>query len=295
MCSEIKITVLTPTYNRAHTLPRLYNSLCRQTDFAFIWLIVDDGSNDETKSIIDRFEEKRFSIKYVYKSNGGKHTAINEGMRYVNTEYTFIVDSDDYLKENAIELVNGWIEQIRGMRGFAGVAGLRINEKNEIIGQFPQGYEYIDCPNSERKKYKLLGDKAEIYKTEILKSHPFPVYEDEKFMPESVIWNQFSLDGLNVRWYREGITVCEYLEGGLTSESRNIEYFRKNYKGYKDEFMLGFKVYRFPYNYSAASVFYARCIAINKQKAVFKENHFKLLDKFIIVLMGMLRYKMRLF
>ena len=109
MGSEIKITVLTPTYNRAHTLPRLYKSLCRQTDFTFAWLIVDDGSNDETKTTIDRFEKKKFSIKYVYKNNGGKHTAINEGMKYVNTEYTFIVDSDDYLKENAIERVNCWI------------------------------------------------------------------------------------------------------------------------------------------------------------------------------------------
>ena len=88
---KIKTTILTPTYNRAYTLPRLYDSLIRQKDKHFIWLIVDDGSDDNTKEIVDGFKQQDFLIKYVYKENGGKHTAINWGMKLVETDYTFIV------------------------------------------------------------------------------------------------------------------------------------------------------------------------------------------------------------
>lgn len=263
-----KITVLTPTYNRANTLLRLYKSLRRQSNLNFSWMIVDDGSTDDTRTVVTSFEAD-FPINYIFKENGGKHTAVNLGISNINTPYTFIVDSDDYLSDNAIELVNQWIKDIAGVADFAGVAGLKLKNENRemsIIGQFPPGLRYIDCLNSERRQHGLSGDKAEVYKTELLKRFPFPEYKDEKFMPESVVWNRLSLEGYKVRWYREGIVVCEYLEGGLTYSMRSIKHFERNWKGYQDELSVSFRALKFPYNYSAASVFYAKAKALHREK-----------------------------
>lgn len=95
-CRKVEVTILTPTYNRAYTLPRLYNSLLNQSDMRFVWVIVDDGSTDNTKALVESFKTDNFPIMYLYKENGGKHTAVNLGVKYIDTKYTFIVDSDDF-------------------------------------------------------------------------------------------------------------------------------------------------------------------------------------------------------
>lgn len=293
-CEKIKTTILTPTYNRAYILPRLYDSLMKQKDKHFIWLIVDDGSDDNTKEIVEGFKQQDFLIRYVYKENGGKHTAINWGMKFIETDYTFIVDSDDFLKDNAMELVNQWVDEIEELPKFAGVAGTRVKDDkvNSVIGQFPDDCEYIDCLNSERKQKKLLGDKAEVYKTELLKQNPFPEYKDEKFIPESIVWNMFSLMGLNVRWHKEGIVVCTYLEDGLTYATKKISHFKKNFQGYKDDCKLSLKVMKFPYNYSVGSVFYAKCYALEKLEGCLDDFDLSSLEKLLIKILGIIRYQM---
>ena len=290
--SQKKITILTPTYNRAHTLSRLYESLLYQGNKNFDWVIVDDGSSDDTRKVVEKFHDDYFEIKYFYKANGGKHTAINYGMKYINTDYTFIVDSDDYLCDSAIELINEWIEDVDNDIEFAGVAGVRIKDYQgyNIIGQFPKGYEYIDCLNSERRGKKLMGDKAEIYRTELLKNNPFPEFKDEKFIPESVIWNKFSNMGLKVRWHKEGIVVCQYVEGGLTSEMKNIEHFVNNFKGYTEDCRISLKAFRFPYNISAGSVFCAKCIATGRAEKNMKCFDTSALKRCLMVVLGKIRH-----
>lgn len=292
-CKKVDIAILTPTYNRAYTLSRLYDSLMRQKSKHFIWVIVDDGSTDNTKEVVDKFINPDFLIKYIYKKNGGKHTAINLGMEYIDTPYTFIVDSDDFLTDNAMELIKQWTNDIEGLSGFAGVAGIRVkNDKvNSIIGQFPDNCEYIDCLNSDRKQKKLLGDKAEIYKTELLKQNPFPEYKDEKFIPESVVWNKFALKGLKVRWHKEGIVVCTYLEDGLTYSRKNKSHFEENYRGYLEDCKLSFKVMKFPYNFSAASVFFAKSYVSGK-KGCLKSFDISYFEKGLIILLGVMRYRL---
>lgn len=294
LCKKIKIAILTPTYNRAHTLPRLYDSLMRQKDKHFVWIIVDDGSTDNTKEVVNEFKTADFLIKYVYKKNGGKHTAINLGMKFVDTDYTFIVDSDDFLTDNAMQLVEQWVNNIEGEAGFAGVAGVKVkNDKvNSVIGQFPNNCEYIDCLNSERKQKKLMGDKAEIYKTELLKQNPFPEYNDEKFIPESIVWNKFALMGLKVRWHKEEIVVCTYLEDGLTYSRKNKNHFEINFRGYKEDCKLSIQVMKFPYNYSAASVFFAKCCAIGRKKECLQDFDISYLEKRLIILLGAIRYRL---
>ncbi len=293
-CGKVKTTILTPTYNRAYTLSRLYDSLMRQKDKRFVWLIVDDGSDDNTKEIVDRFKQHDFLIRYIYKGNGGKHTAINWGVGFIETDYTFVVDSDDFLTDNAMELINHWVDEIEGLPEFAGVAGTRVKDDkaNSIIGQFPVACEYIDCLNSERKQKKLLGDKAEVYKTELLKQNPFPEYKNEKFIPESVVWNKFSLMGLKVRWHKEGIVVCTYLEDGLTCATKKMSHFEKNFWGYRDDYKLRLKVMKFPYNYLAGSVFCAKCYALGKGKKCLDDFKLSIFGKALIKILGIIRYQL---
>ena len=174
-------------------------------------------------------EEKNFSIIYEKQKNGGKHRAVNRGVALAHYDYFFILDSDDTLTDNAVAKIHEWIAGIAGLRGFAGIAGLKGNA-DVAIGGTPQE-EYIDATNLERKKYGLLGDKAEIYKTEILKQYPFPEFEGENFIRESAVWDHIAKDGLKIRWFNEIIYLCEYIEDGLTKNT-NANTYAKNFMGF---------------------------------------------------------------
>lgn len=187
------ITVFTPTYNRAHLLQRLYDSLCKQTFNDFEWLIVDDGSKDDTESVVNTFiAEDRLDIRYIKQSNGGKHRAINRGVAEANGDLFFIVDSDDYLSNNGLELIEYYYEQIKCNDSFAGVSGIRVDENGTRIGGiFP--FDILDTDYmSLYFKYHINGDMAEVYKTKILRNFPFPNFNDEKFCAESFVWNRIA-------------------------------------------------------------------------------------------------------
>lgn len=241
MKDDIKITILTPTYNRAYILPQLYSSLQKQQDKSFKWLIIDDGSEDNTEYLFKSWTQQEkysagFIIEYKKKENGGKHRAINYAMQYINTEYTFIVDSDDYLTEDAILKINIWLDTIKTEKRIAGVAGLRGNSDYVRIGDFPKRIgkdKYIDAYNTDRISKKLTGDKAEIYKTDLLQKFLFPEIEGENFLSESVVWNKLAYHGYMVRWFNSIIYITEYLEDGLT---KNLYKKRlENFKGYSLE------------------------------------------------------------
>ena len=121
------ITIMTPTYNRAYILKNAYESLKKQSSFDFEWIIVDDGSTDETEEIVRAWmvEEKNFSIIYEKQKNGGKHRAVNKGVSLAKYDYFFILDSDDELTEDAVATIHKWTSEIAGLKGFAGVAGLK--------------------------------------------------------------------------------------------------------------------------------------------------------------------------
>lgn len=225
------ISIITPTYNRAGYLTRLKNSLMQQTCDKFEWIIVDDGSEDNTKEIIEGWGGISIPYIYLYKENGGKHTAINYAMPYVNGDFVFFVDSDDYLTEDAIEKITKWTKDIQNNKKIAGVSGTKGYGKEALIGEYPQKEEeYIECSNLDRRKKHLTGDKAEVYKTEILRKYPFPVFEGERFLTESVVWNSIARDGYVLRWYGDIIYICEYLENGLTNNGSKLK--MNNFKGY---------------------------------------------------------------
>ena len=211
------ITVFTPTYNRVYILATLYKSLCEQTYTDFEWLIVDDGSSDNTEFLVEKFiSESVIDIHYFKVPNGGKHRAINFGVEKARGELFFIVDSDDHLTCNALERVMFYYNPIRNNEEFAGVSGLRIFPNGEIIGNGKSSFILIDCSRIDFAfKYKFSGDVAEVYKTEIMKRYPFPDYEGEKFCSEGVIWTRIALK-YKLRFFEEGIYICEYLSDGLT-------------------------------------------------------------------------------
>lgn len=226
-----KLTVFTPTYNRGYTLSRLADSLINQTNHQFDWLVIDDGSEDNTEEIIKEYQnmDLPFRITYQKVKNGGKQRAINLAVHQIKTEYIFIVDSDDYLTEDAIEKVSGWLADLP--KEFAGLSGVKGKNGFKYISGMPLIEErYIDATNLERIKYNLMSDMAEIYKVDILKKYPFRVWDGETFVPESTVWNQIALDGYMLRWYKDIIYICEYLEDGLTKGSWQL--LKKNPMGY---------------------------------------------------------------
>lgn len=252
------ISVITAAFNRGYIIKKLYESLKKQTNKNFEWIVIDDGSSDTTAELFKQWkkEEKTFKINYEYTKNGGKHRAINRAIKKVSYSYCFIVDSDDYLKDDAIEQIYEWIETIKDQEIFAGVAGLRQYPSGEIIGEYPRLKKYntyIDANNLERKKKHLIGDKAEVYRTNILKKYPFPEFDKENFLSEDIVWNRIAIDGYKLRWFNMPIYVCEYLNDGLTKDGNK---FLNNFSGFTEAIKIYIDHYSFPFNYSAISIFY---------------------------------------
>lgn len=216
----MKITIFTATYNRAHTLKRLYDSLLVQTYKDFEWLIIDDGSTDNTEYLISDFiNEGRINIVYHKKNNGGKHRAINEGLNLAIGELFFIVDSDDYLLESSLERVCYYYKDIRDDPEVIGISGFMCFPNQEIIGNRTFPHDIIDSNIIERReRYKVTADLANILKTEVFKKYLFPDILNEKFVAESIVWNKMAIK-YKMRYFNEVIYVAEYLEGGLSKNS----------------------------------------------------------------------------
>ena len=214
------ITIFTPTYNRAYSLPRLYESLKKQTYNNFEWVLVNDGSTDNTDEVVKPWlNDNIITINYIKQKNGGKHRAINKGIEAAKGDYFFIVDSDDFLPEDSLELVQQHIEEIKNDTTFAGVCGTKCYPNNQRVGgAFP--YEILDTDSvSFRIVHKIKGDMAEVWKTSVLKEFPFPEFEGEKFVTEAVVWNQIAKK-YKLRYFNKNIYICEYLDDGLTKNIR---------------------------------------------------------------------------
>lgn len=212
------ITVFTPTYNRAHLLPRLYESLKAQTCKDFEWLIVDDGSTDRTELVVKDFiADNKIPIHYFKQENGGKHRAINHGVKEAQGELFFIVDSDDKLPPNSIKKTTFYYKQIKNDSRFAGISGLRFYFDGHQVGG-DQPFDIIDCNMLDiRYHYHFKGDMAEVLRTDVMREFPFPEHHGERFCPEALVWNRISQKYI-IRYFHENIYDCEYQPDGLTSK-----------------------------------------------------------------------------
>lgn len=226
------ITVFTPTYNRAYTLTRLYRSLVSQKNQDFEWIIIDDGSVDKTRQLVETFQkENKIDIRYVYRKNGGKQRAINCGVRLARGELFFIVDSDDYLLPDALEQIRSAWHEVTEKERYAGLCFRRILAPAMTVlgGPFPE--KKFDSDFLEFAYiYHINADEAELFQTAVLKKFPFPEIEGENFIPEALVWFRMAAAGFRLRCIDEGIYVCEYLPDGLTRNfSSNL---KRNYQGF---------------------------------------------------------------
>lgn len=219
---SILITILTPTYNRKDLLENCYKSLENQDIKNFEWLVIDDGSNDSTEQYINNCIEKgSFSIRYIKKKNGGKHTALNQGFIQAKGELTIILDSDDVLVSDATKIIQETWEENKHIPKLHSITFLRGNKDKTPIGDlFPKDKflsNHIEC----RYNLGIRGDKSEVYVTDILKKYKFPVFDNEKFISEDLVWTRMG-KVYKTLYINKVIYLTEYLEGGLTKSGRRL-------------------------------------------------------------------------
>lgn len=214
------ITVFTPTYNRAHTLNRLYESLSRQTSMDFVWCIIDDGSSDNTKEVIETYiQSADFEIRYAYKDNGGKHTAINLMIDMLDTELVVIVDSDDYLSDDAIETILEDFRIINDKSNVGAILYLRLDFDGRVIGDcFEEDYS-IESSVKPLVNRGIKGDKCDVFLSYAIKNYRFPFFENENFVGETVVWIPLFSKYKSLH-RNKGLYYCEYQEDGLTKAGR---------------------------------------------------------------------------
>ena len=222
----MSITILTPTYNRGQYLYRLYLSLLEQNTKDFTWLIVDDGSTDSTKELIENYrKENKIKIEYFYKENGGKHTAINFGIKRVTSPIVGIVDSDDWLTSKALETISKYWVIIKEKQNIAGILGLSAFKNEELIGtEFPQNNWEVSFTDIYLK-HKVLGDKAVFFKTEVLRNYPFPEKQGIHFVFEATVWHEMSKK-YNVLAVNDLLQYKEYTEEGITRNTYKKDYVK---------------------------------------------------------------------
>ncbi|MBR3909089.1 MAG: glycosyltransferase family 2 protein [Clostridia bacterium] len=191
MSNNIKLTIFTPAYNRAHTLPRTYESLCNQTNKNFIWMIIDDGSTDNTKELVSKWQsnDNRFEIQYFYKKNGGMHTAHNVAYKNITTELNVCIDSDDMMPVDAVDKILTFWDK-NGSDAVAGIVALDADMSGRILGtQLPKEIKQTTTTKLYGK-FGVTGDKKFIYRTEVINSVPaYPEFEGEKLVPLGYKYN----------------------------------------------------------------------------------------------------------
>lgn len=230
--SKPLITVFTPTYNRANTIGRLFDSLCRQTADDFEWLVVDDGSTDNTPALIADFQKKAsFSIVYRRKDNGGKHTAYNEALGLARGDIFFTVDSDDWLPEDSIEKIAGYAPQLlqKAENAPGGIIALKCMPDHKVIGcRYPEGHE--PCSAYRLECEGLGGERSIVLLTSIARQYPFDIIPGERFIGECTVFDRIG-EKYPLIISNDILTICEYQPDGLSSNPRKI--MVNNPGGYK--------------------------------------------------------------
>ena len=219
------LTVFTPAYNRAYTLPRTYESMKQQKCTDFIWLIVDDGSSDNTAELVKQWqqEENDFEIQYVYKENGGMHTAHNTAYALIDTELNTCVDSDDALAPDAVQIIFDAWQQVKD-KGYAGLLALDAEFSGKVIGKgFPEGLTETTLGSYYRNGGS--GDKKLILRTDVVRQYPpYPTFEGERFVPLGSLYTMIDRD-YKLSVLDAVVCLVEYMPDGST-HNMTRQYYR---------------------------------------------------------------------
>lgn len=225
-----RLTVFTPTYNRAHTLPRTYASLTCQDCKDFVWLIVDDGSTDDTRALVEawQMQEHSFEIRYLYKENGGMHTAHNAAYEAIDTELNVCIDSDDCLAPGAVRNILSKWDSVQKDK-YAGIIGLDADFQGNLIGTgFPAGM--VETTLSDYYAAGGRGDKKLVYRTDVIHQYPpYPVFEGEKYVALAYKYRLIDQD-YKLAVLNEILCNVEYQQDG--SSNTMWQQYLKNPKGF---------------------------------------------------------------
>lgn len=224
------LTILTATYNRALLLQRVYKSLIAQTSQNFEWLVIDDGSIDNTDTLVQSWvKEGKISIRYLKKENGGKHTAINLGVQSIGAPLTLLLDSDDWIVADAVEQILFYHRKYNGYSSplccftFHQQTGGKING-----GPFPKEEQVEHYPEFQVNKWH--GDTVQVFYTDVLREFPFPEFPGKlKMVSEDIVWIPMGLKYATV-FVRKIITISEYQAEGLTRNLRLHQNYLSQYQ-----------------------------------------------------------------
>lgn len=224
------LTIFTPTYDRAYTLHNCYESLKRQSNKEFIWLVIDDGSTDNTEDLVRSWmSENIISIRYYRQENQGMHGAHNTAYSLIDTELNVCIDSDDYMPDDAVEkIVSFW--KANGSEEIGGIVGLDCKTSGEIIGtDLPSDIKTSTLYNLYNK-YGVKGDKKLVYRTELTKKYPYPIYHNERLVPLS--YKYYMLDQeYELLLMNEALCCVEYLPDG--SSMNIIKQYKISPRGFR--------------------------------------------------------------
>ncbi|MCQ6558987.1 glycosyltransferase family A protein [Paenibacillus mendelii] len=224
------LTVFTPTYNRAYILHQCYASLVRQSCRQFIWLIIDDGSSDDTRQLVeDWIDEGIIPIRYHYQENQGMHGAHNTAYELIDTELNVCIDSDDYMPDDAVEKIIAFWE-MHGSKQVSGIVGLDASPSGEIIGTRMPDQLKTSKLTDLYELHGVKGDKKLVYRSELTRQcPPYPLFPGEKYCPLAykyiLIDQQHPLLVMN-----EVLCIVEYLADG--SSMNIIKQYRNNPRGF---------------------------------------------------------------
>lgn len=236
------LTIFTPTYNRAHLLPRLYDSILCQANASIIWMIIDDGSTDNTTELIKKWQkESNFPIEYYYQENGGMHTAHNAAYQRIVTPLNLCIDSDDLLAPNALKNIQSVWKKIEHDQSIAGMVGLNVNFRtDEIVGNsFPDHFKKGNLLNLY-ENHNLKGDKKIALKTTFVRNCTplYPVYEGEYLVPLSALYTSLNYQ-YDFSFYNEVWCIVDYQIDGA---SQNVwAQYQKSPQGFAYLRMMNIK------------------------------------------------------
>lgn len=274
------LTVFTPAYNRADLLTRCYESMCKQTNKNFIWMIVDDGSTDNTREISESWVQntKDFQVIYIYKENGGLHTAYNTAIANIDTELCVCIDSDDFMPDNAVGLILDFWKK-NGSDKYAGIVGLNFDMDGNVIGDMLPDIKSVNLIGLFTGKYNIVnGDRTNVVRTELYKKYaPMKVFKGEKNFNPHYMHLQIS-EEYDFLVLNENLRFVDYQETGMSnsmlkqyrSSPNSFAEIRKLYLSFKDT-SLKFKI---KHSIHLAS----SCILAKKTMSSVKDNPYKLLS-----------------
>ncbi len=216
-------SVITPTYNRANLLASLHASLCQQKDPDLEWIVADDGSTDGTAAAVEKLRrDSPFPVTYLYQENAGKHTAVNAALAAARAELCLILDSDDKLTPDAISLIKEVWSRYSSNKKICGLSFHAQDNSGRFLGdQFPEDF-YLSDHNRCRIQQGCRGDKCEVFRTEILKAFPFPVFPGESFIVESIVWGRIA-DHYQTVYVNRTILIKTYLPGGISASAKQAQ------------------------------------------------------------------------